>query len=158
VIEAFKSVRTELKLVIVGDTLDADEYAMRLKENSDQRIVFLGFVHGNDFDTIRNGAYVYIHPSLFDGTSIALLGALGAGRPVISSDLKENQDVGGDAAVYFERGNPSDLTEKLQRLLDNRRQIEDLGRKSVDRAKELFDWDKITDSYEQVYRSSRGGG
>lgn len=158
VIEAFKSVRTELKLVIVGDTLDADEYAKRLKENSDQRIVFLGFVHGNDFDTIRNGAYVYIHPSLFDGTSIALLGALGSGRPVISSDLKENQDVGGDAAVYFERGNPSDLTEKLQRLLDNRRQIENLGRRSVNRAKELFDWDKITDSYEQEYRSNRGRG
>jgi glycosyltransferase involved in cell wall biosynthesis len=158
VIEAFKSVRTELKLVIVGDTLDADEYAKRLKENSNQRIAFLGFVHGNDFDTIRNGAYVYIHPSLFDGTSIALLGALGAGRPVISSDLKENQDVGGDAAVYFETGNPSDLTEKLQYLLDNPWQIEDRGRRSVDRAKELFDWDKITDSYEQVYRSSRSRG
>jgi glycosyltransferase involved in cell wall biosynthesis len=158
VIAAFKSVRTELKLVIVGDTLDADEYAERLKENSDQRIVFLGFVHGNDFDKIRNGAHVYIHPSLFDGTSIALLGALGAGRPVISSDLKENQDVGGDAAVYFETGNPIDLTEKLQHLLDDPWQIEDRGRRSVDRAKELFDWDRITDSYEQLYRSSRGRG
>jgi len=151
VIEAFKSVRTDLKLVIVGDTLDADDYAKRLKEKADERILFLGFVHGKDFETIRNGARVYIHPSLFDGTSISLLGALGAGRAVISSDLKENQDVGGDAAVYFEKENSNDLQEKLQQLLDAPDRISELGRKSTERATELYDWDEITDSYERLY-------
>jgi len=152
VIEAFKSVQTDLKLVIVGDTLDANDYAERLKEKAAERILFLGFVHGKDFETIRNGARVYIHPSLFDGTSISLLGALGAGRAVISSDLKENQDVGGDAAIYFEKENTSDLREKLQQLLDAPDRISELGRRSKQRATELYDWDKITDSYERMYR------
>lgn len=151
VIEAFKSVRTDLKLVIVGDTLDADDYAERLKEEADGRIVFLGFVHGKDFETIRNGARIYIHPSLFDGTSISLLGALGAGRAVISSDLKENRDVGGDAAVYFERENPNDLREKLQQLLDAPDRIRELGERSKQRSANFFDWDKIVDSYERLY-------
>lgn len=156
VIEAFESVRTNLSLVIIGDTLDADEYGRQLKENADKRILFLGFVHGKDFEAIRNAALLYIHPSLFDGTSISLLGALGAGRPILSSDLKENQDVGGDAAMYFEKENPQDLAEKLRHLLDDPARIEELGRKSADRAKELYDWDKITDSYERRYQSSGG--
>jgi len=156
VIEAFKTVRTDLRLVIIGDTLDADEYARRLKENADKRILFLGFVHGKDFETIRNAALLYVHPSLFDGTSISLLGALGAGRPIISSDLKENQDVGGDAAIYFEKENPKDLAEKVRHLLEDPVQIEELGRKSAGRAKELYDWDKITDSYERTYQFSVG--
>ena len=82
VIEAFESVRTDLRLVAIGDTLDADEYARRLKENADKMILFLGFVHGKDFETIRNAALLYVHPSLFDGTSIFLLGGPGgrAGR------------------------------------------------------------------------------
>ena len=154
VIEAFKSVRTDLKLVIVGDTLDADDYAKRLKEKADERILFLGFVHGKDFETIRNGARIYIHPSLFDGTSISLLGALGAGRAVVSSDLKENKDVGGDAAIYFEKENSNDLREKLQQLLDAPDRISELGRKSTQRATELYDWDKITDSYERLFSPS----
>jgi glycosyltransferase involved in cell wall biosynthesis len=137
--------------VIVGDTLDADDYAKRLKEKADERILFLGFVHGEDFETIRNGARVYIHPSLFDGTSISLLGALGAGKAVISSDLKENQDVGGDAAIYFEKENSNDLLEKLQQLLDAPDRISELGRKSTRRAMELYDWNNVTDSYERLY-------
>lgn len=158
VIEAFGSVKTDLKLVVVGDTLDADEYSTRLKNTPDKRILFLGFVHGKEFDTIRNGAYVYIHPSLFDGTSIALLGALGAGRAVISSDLEENRDVGGDAAIYFEKGNSKDLAEKLQRLLQSPGEVGERGASSISRAKELFDWDGITDSYEQIYKRVRGNG
>jgi glycosyltransferase involved in cell wall biosynthesis len=156
VIEAFKSLRTDLKLVVIGDTLDADMYAERLKENADKRILFLGFVHGKDFEIIRNASLLYVHPSLFDGTSISLLGALGAGRPIISSDLKENRDVGGDAAIYFQKENPKDLAEKLQHVLDDPAQIEELGRRSSNRARELYDWDKITDSYERAYQSGRG--
>jgi len=128
-----------------------------LKEKADERIIFLGFVHGKDFETIRNGARVYIHPSLFDGTSISLLGALGAGKAVISSDLKENQDVGGDAAIYFEKENSNDLREKLQQLLDAPDRISELGRKSTQRARELYDWNKVTDSYERLYWPIRAG-
>ena len=156
VIEAFKSVQTDLSLVVIGDTLDADEYARRLKLNAHKKILFLGFVHGRDFETIRNAALLYVHPSLFDGTSISLLGALGSGRPIISSDLKENRDVGGDAAIYFQKENPIDLAEKLQHVLDDPAQIEELGRRSSKRARELYDWDKITDSYERTYQSGSG--
>ncbi len=153
VVEAFKSVKTGLKLVVVGDSLQADDYVRRLKESAGERIVFLGFVHGEEFTSIRNGALVYVHPSLFDGTSIALLGALGAGVPIISSDLKENMDVAGDAVVYFHGNDPADLTAKLQELLANPERIYQLRNSSSSRAAKLYDWDKITSMYERLYTS-----
>ena len=152
-IEAFKSVRTDLKLVIIGDALSPGDYVRKLREAADERTIFLGYVHGAVFDTIRNAALVYVHPSLFDGTSISLLGALGAGKSIVSSDLQENIDVAQDAVVYFQKGNASDLSRKLQELLDNPKRIEELSRGAVVRARGLFDWERITDSYEGVYRS-----
>ena len=152
-IEAFKSVKTDLKLVIIGDALSPGDYVRELREAADERTVFLGYVHGAAFDTIRNAALVYVHPSLFDGTSISLLGALGAGKSIVSSDLQENVDVAQDAVVYFQKESASDLSRKLQELLDNPKRIEELGQEAVVRARDLFDWERITDAYEGVYRS-----
>jgi len=152
-IEAFKSVKTDLKLVIIGDVLSPGDYVRRLREAADERTIFLGYVHGAAFETIRNAALVYVHPSLFDGTSISLLGALGAGKSIVSSDLQENIDVAQDAVVYFQKENASDLSHKLQELLDNPKRIEELGQEAVVRARDLFDWERITDAYEGVYRS-----
>ena len=152
-IEAFKSVKTDLKLVIIGDVLSPGDYVRKLREAADERTIFLGYVHGAAFETIRNAALVYVHPSLFDGTSISLLGALGAGKSIVSSDLQENIDVAQDAVVYFQKENASDLSHKLQELLDNPKRIEELGQEAVVRARDLFDWERITDAYEGVYRS-----
>lgn len=152
-IEAFKAVRTDLKLVIVGDALSPGDYVRKLREAADDRTIFLGYVHGAAFDTIRNAAFVYVHPSLFDGTSISLLGALGAGKSIVSSDLQENVDVAQDAVVYFQKEDVSDLSHKLQELLDNPKRIDELSQRALVRARELFDWERITDDYEGVYRS-----
>jgi glycosyltransferase involved in cell wall biosynthesis len=151
-IEAFKSVKTDLKLVIVGDALSPGDYVRKLREAADERTIFLGYVHGASFNTIRNGALVYVHPSLFDGTSISLLGALGAGKSIVSSDLQENIDVAQGAVVYFQKENASDLSRRLQELLDNPKRIEELSQEAVVRARNLFDWERITDAYEKVYR------
>jgi glycosyltransferase involved in cell wall biosynthesis len=152
-VEAFKHIRTDLKLVLVGDSLTQTEYVQRLKEGADDRTLFLGFVYGPEFETIRNAALIYVHPSFFDGTSISLLGALGAGRAIVSSNIQENVDVGEDSVVYFERENPQDLGLKLQELLGNPASMADLRLKSLTRARKHLDWDGITDSYEELYHA-----
>jgi glycosyltransferase involved in cell wall biosynthesis len=152
-IEAFRSVKTDLKLVMVGDALTPGDYVRRLREKADNRVVFLGYVHGAAFETVRNAALVYIHPSIFEGTSISLLGALGAGKGIVSSDLQENIDVAQEAAIYFKKEDSSDLSTRLQELLNNPNRIEELSRESLARARELLNWEKITDAYEGVYRS-----
>ena len=150
-VKAFRSVNGDIKLAILGDFPGGSEYTEMLKRIADSRTIFLGFVYGREFETIRNGALIYVHPSLLDGTSISLLGALGSGRCVLSSTLKENRDVAGDSAEYFAIGDSDDLRAKLQYLIDNRTEIAQLGSRAMKRAKELYDWDRVTNAYENIY-------
>ena len=151
-IEAFKSVRTDLKLVIVGGTISPGQYVENIRRMADSRVVFLGYVHGHEYESIRNAAQIYVHPSLFDGTSISLLGAMGAGRSVISSDLRENVDVGGEGVLYFRKDDPADLAMRLQELLDIPGEVQVWRERALARARSLPDWDSIADSYESLYR------
>jgi glycosyltransferase involved in cell wall biosynthesis len=151
-VEAFAKVKTDLKLVIIGGALTPGSYVENLKKMADKRVVFLGYVHGSEYESIRNAARVYVHPSLFDGTSISLLGAMGAGKSVLSSDLKENMDVGGDGVLFFEKENSDDLAAKLQLLLDDPKSGRTWGDRALSRAKSLPTWDDIASSYEAIYK------
>lgn len=150
-VEAFKSVKGDVGLVIVGDFPGRSDYVEELKRNADSRTRFLGYVYGRDYETIRNASLIHAHPSLLEGTSISLLEALGAGRCIVSSDLRENVEVAGDSAVYFRTGDSFDLSTKLSELLDCPDKIV-LGReRAQNRAAGLFDWETIVERYEKVY-------
>lgn len=58
-IEAFKEVKTDKKLVIVGGASDTDEFTKELKSlaESDQRIVFTGFVQGETLDELYSNGW-----------------------------------------------------------------------------------------------------
>ena len=151
VVEAFRKVKTDLRLVVVGGSKNPGTYVDNLKNVADDRSLFLGYVHGKEYETLRNAALIYIHPSLFDGTSISLLGALAAGKGIVSSDIDDNIDVAGDAASYFRTGDSCDLADRLQELVDNPSKIAMLENKARARVRDAFDWDGITDEYERLY-------
>lgn len=150
-IEGFRKVRTDAKLVIIGNDPGSGEYLNQLKKLADERTVFLGPIYGRDLEYLRNGALVYVHPTLLDGTSISLLGAMAAGKCILSSNLKENMDVAGDSAAYFVMDDAVDLAQGLQRLLDEPASVQDLGARARQRAVSLYTWDSVADSYEAIY-------
>lgn len=58
-VEAFKQVKTDKKLVIAGGSSDTDEFTNELKEmaKGDDRILFTGFVQGRELDELYSNAY-----------------------------------------------------------------------------------------------------
>ena len=58
-VEAFKNVKTDKKLVIAGGSSDTDSFMEELKELSkgDDRILFTGFVQGAMLDELYSNAY-----------------------------------------------------------------------------------------------------
>lgn len=77
-IEAFKKVNTDKKLVIAGGSSDTDEFASQLKEmaKDDGRIIFTGFVQGQLLDELYSNAYIYSLPSDLEGMPLSLLEAM----------------------------------------------------------------------------------
>ena len=90
-VEAFKNVKTEKKLVIAGGSSDTDQFANELKQmaNDDDRIVFTGFVQGEELDELYSNAYVYTLPSDLEGMPLSLLEAMSYGNCCIVSDIDE---------------------------------------------------------------------
>ena len=65
-VEAFKNVKTDKKLVIAGGSSDTDSFMEELKElaKGDDRILFTGFVQGAMLDERYSNAYIYKRPEM----------------------------------------------------------------------------------------------
>jgi glycosyltransferase involved in cell wall biosynthesis len=156
VIEAFKKVRTAYRLLIVGDAPYAEQYISSLKAQArgDKRIVFTGFVFGQDYRALQQNAYCYVHATEVGGTHPALLEAMGYGNCVLTLATPENMEVVGEAGVpYIDE---FDLTEKLQRVLRDGSLVQAYRNRAQQRVQTHYEWDGVVDQYEQLIRRMSG--
>ena len=151
VIEAFKKVRTAYRLLVVGDAPYAEQYITDLKARArgDKRIVFTGFVFGQDYRALQQNAYCYVHATEVGGTHPALLEAMGYGNCVLTLATPENLEVVGDAGVTY--SDEFDLTEKLQRVLRDGSLVHAYRQRAQARIRSNYDWDRVVDQYEQLF-------
>jgi glycosyltransferase involved in cell wall biosynthesis len=156
VIEAFKKVRTAYRLLIVGDAPYAEHYINSLKAQArgDKRIIFTGFVFGQDYRALQQNAYCYIHATEVGGTHPALLEAMGYGNCVLTLATPENIEVVGEAGVpYIDE---FDLAEKLQRVLRDGSLVQAFRNRAQQRIQSHYDWDTVVDQYEQLFARMSG--
>lgn len=155
-ITAFKKLDTNKKLVIVGGGHFTETYVKQLKKlaGEDKRIIFTGVATGNTLNALYTNAFAVVQPSVAEGLSIALLEAMSYGKPIISSDIPENTDPLGDAAIIFKSKNINELKNALEKVINmTDAQRNALGATAEKRVCELFDWEKIADSTVEVYKS-----
>ncbi len=156
VIEAFKRVRTAYKLLIVGDAPYAHDYIQDLRERArgDKRIIFTGFVFGQDYRALQQNSYCYVHATEVGGTHPALLEAMGFGNCVLTLATPENIEAVGDAGIPY--ANAFDLTEKLQRVLRDGSLVQAYRHRAQLRVQKYYDWERIVDRYEQMFAEMSG--
>lgn len=156
VIEAFKKVRTAYRLVVVGDAPYAEQYINSLKASArgDKRIIFTGFVFGQDYRALQQNAYCYVHATEVGGTHPALLEAMGYGNCVLTLATPENIEVVGEAGVpYIDE---YDLAEKLKRVLRDGSLVQAYRNRAQQRIKKHYDWETVVDQYEQLFARMSG--
>ena len=156
VIEAFKKVRTAYRLLVVGDAPYAENYISSLKARArgDKRIIFTGFVFGQDYRALQQNAYCYVHATEVGGTHPALLEAMGYGNCVLTLATPENIEVVGDAGVpYIDE---FDLAEKLQRVLRDGSLVQAYRNRAQLRIQTHYDWESVVDQYEKLFARMSG--
>jgi glycosyltransferase involved in cell wall biosynthesis len=152
-VEAFKKIKTDFELVIIGGNPYDKEYELSLRKNANKNTKFLGYIYGREYENICKGAYIYVTPSELEGTSPALLTAMALGKCVLVSDIPENLETIGDAGYSFKHGDSEDLREKLQFLLSHPDTVNKMQKKAIDRIGKYYDWNKITNQVEKIYNS-----
>lgn len=156
-VAAFKSVsdsiKGEMKLVIVGApsyTKDYDEYLRKLA-GEDHRIVFAGYQSGDALAQLYVHAYLYAHPSQYEGLSLTILEAMSFGKCVLLSDIPENLEVMDHSGIPFEVSNVEDMADKLATLINHPEVVSQRGKVGLGFIKRNFEWDKIVEKTEELY-------
>lgn len=152
-IEAYKQLKTDKKLVIAGGDSHAEEYMQKIYQyaRENENMILTGFVQGRVLEELFSNAYVFVLPSDVEGMAISLLEAMSYGNCCLVSDIPENTEVVEDYAVSFRKGNVEDLKAKLEYLLDNPDVTAKYKEKSSDFICRKYNWEDVVDKTIQVY-------
>ena len=162
-LEAYKQIDNQMKLVIAGSGSHTDSYLESIKEAAcdDERIVMTGFVSGDELEQLYANAYLYVLTSDVEGMSLSLLEAMSYGNCCLVSDIPENMEVVGDACLSFRCGDICDLAAKISWALANPDEISRYRSIAAEHVLSRYRWDEITDRTVALYRtaiSKRKGG
>ncbi len=122
-IEAFSSLENKdgYQLVLAGDADFEDEYSRELKKIARENgVILTGFIKGKKLHELLTYASAFVLPSSHEGLPISLLEAMSYDLPVIVSDIPANLEVGLSPDSYFAVGNEKELTQKLQKMIEEK--------------------------------------
>lgn len=121
-----------------------------LKLNLENNVLFLGRVE--NVNCYLKKAHLFVYPSYSEGLPGALIEAMMAGKIIISSNIQENLEcVNNRSAVIFEKGNITELAEKIIEVLKAPEDFKHKGSTAIKQAEMKFDILKIAKEYETTY-------
>lgn len=152
VADAPKNDNSGLQLVLSG----TDNYFWKKIKSSaishqSSDIVFTGYVTDEKLAALYKNATCFVMPSFEEGFGIPILEAMAFGCPVVSSNAGSLQEVGGDAALYFNPHDLEDMGNKIDRVLKSEKLRQELIKKGKERVKK-FSWKNLAEETLEVYQ------
>ena len=151
-VDAWKDIKTDKKLVIAGGTSDTDDFVLDLKKNCGDNVVFTNFVQGRVLQELYSNAYIYTLPSDLEGMPLSLLEAMSFGNCCLTSDIAECVEVVEDKAVVFKKGDVADLRKKMQDLLDHPEIVQKYKNEAADFICHKYNWDDVAERTMELYK------
>ena len=151
-IEAYKKINTDKKLVIAGDGNYLKEIKTLAGDN--KNIIFTENQSGDVLAELFSNSYMFVQPSEAEGLSIALLEAMSAKRPILISDIDANKEAVSEETPTFKTRDINDLKNKIEEFLnqDNREILDKSVKNSYNKVLTEYNWDKITRTIVDVYK------
>jgi len=150
-IEAFKQLKTNKKLVLVGGVPYESEYSRQIEMQKSDQILLPGPIYDKELlNELWCNCYAYIHGNEVGGTNPALLQAMANGCFTIAIDVSFSRDVLKDCGIFFDK-TASGLSDKMQWSLSHTAKLHDYKSKARNRIKKHYTWDSITDDYDALF-------
>jgi glycosyltransferase involved in cell wall biosynthesis len=155
-IRAFRRIRDDIRLVIVGGSSFTDAYVSSLRRlaASDPRVLFTGYLYGPVLQELFANAAAFTLPSHLEGLPLTLLEALSYGTPVVVSDIPPHVEIvteEGPGRRLFNAGNEDALVEALEGAIETSRAArDDMATLSL-RVADAYCWEDIAEATEAVY-------
>jgi glycosyltransferase involved in cell wall biosynthesis len=101
----------------------------------------LGWLSGPDIEGLWAISEAFVFPSLYEGFGLPVLEAMARGVPVACSNASSLPEVAGDAALLFDPHDDQAIAEAVERLLEDRAEVERLRLRGRERVAE-FTWER----------------
>jgi glycosyltransferase involved in cell wall biosynthesis len=139
-------------VLIVGDgPLRSYLEDLRKKLEIEQYVKFLGF--RNDIGDLLNISDIVVLPSLWEGLSIALLEAMAAGKPIVTTTIGSNLEVvrDGESAILVPPKNPELLASAIIKLIENPELANKLATNAKYRYGKYYTENQMLEKYMDLY-------
>ena len=109
----------QVPVVLTGDLLSGQHNhvdissEIRARGLQDQ-VCHLGRVSLRELKNLYVNALALVYPSLFEGFGLPLVEAMACGTPILASDRTSIPEIAGNAALYFDPENVSEMTEAIR--------------------------------------------
>lgn len=137
-LEAFQRLGSSARLLLVGREAELPKLLAKLPAAVRDRITYAGFQSPEDLPRFFAQADVFVLPSRYDGWGVVVNQALGAGLPIVCSDMVGagrdlvEEEING---LRFPAGDAAALAEKMQRFIVQPSLCESWGQVSRRRAR-----------------------
>ncbi|EJH6896510.1 TPA: glycosyltransferase family 4 protein, partial [Escherichia coli] len=150
-IEAVKDLESNIQVDIIGDGPLKVKLLEKINQyNLADKVNFLGWI-----DAVEEYLYQYdlfVLPSRWEGMPLAMLEAMAAKVPVLSSDIEANKYlIEKTAGVLFEDNNCEDLKHKIKDLYSNVQYRDNIASKAYQSLIKDFNLVKRTKILESLY-------
>ena len=145
---ARKQTGSQHKLLIAGGIKNINyhkEILYQIKTHSLQNSVFLlDTVAIDELQYLYKRCHFFIFPSPYENFAYTLVEAMSCGAPIICSNTTAMPETCQEAAIYFNPENIEDMAEKIELLINDEDLRKSLSQKSLERVKELPDYEEVT--------------
>ncbi len=149
-IEAFKTLPGDIRLILIGDGPIKEDLQKRSKGLN---IKFLNKVPHSQIQKYIQASDVYALPSIYEPSALALLDCLVTQTPIIATNVGGTPEIisDGKTGLLIKDRNPEAIAHSIQRLLSE----EELYNKIKDNQKKeckKYLWKNMIDEYIEIYR------
>jgi glycosyltransferase involved in cell wall biosynthesis len=142
-----RRLKSSMKLVLAGRLAWKNEeflHAMNTYKYKED-VVLTGYLEENEIVRLMGAAYALVYPSLCEGFGVPVIEAMACGVPVLTSKNSSMQEIGEDAAIYFDPYNIDDIADKLMRIYKDENERKELIKKGFIVAKK-YTWQRTADA------------
>ena len=155
VADLLKKQNIHAKFIIAGEGHLRDELEKEVKTlGLTDNVVFIGWVE-NAAHTFIPFIDIFYLPSLWEAMSVVVLEAMEAGKPVVTTNVGENEHVikNGISGFVLESRNIEGMAEILKRLVNDENMRYITGQKAKDSAHKSYGVNNMVSEYLKIYKN-----
>jgi glycosyltransferase involved in cell wall biosynthesis len=150
-VEAVSLLESRVVLDIVGDGEKRNEIEKLILDKKLKNVILHGKKTGKDLIKFYKNADIFLLASDYEGLPLVLLEAMASGTPIIVSDVIGIRELVGKTGILVNPPTPENFAKAINNLIEDKKLRNTLSVSGREKAKG-YDWDKIIEKFEDVYR------